>query len=648
MTDLAAILGPEGDLARSFAGYEHRPPQIEMASAVGEVISSEGVLLAEAGTGTGKTLAYLLPAVLSGKRTIISTGTRNLQDQIFFKDLPLLSETLGLRFTASYLKGQENYLCLRRFEEFLGSPLSLDVSEERLHHLCRWKETTLTGDRSELADLPDDDPLWRDITSTLETRLGARCPHHETCFVTRARAAAGRSDLVVVNHHLYFADLASRANGGTGILGDHEVLILDEAHLIEDIATEFFSIVVSSGGLESILRDIRKSLRAGRGSALAGASRLDGVLEHVAVAAGVFFSRLRDRETGRRRLSREDVPSLMEASYHPFDAALEALAAGLDAMPEASESIRNSAERASRLRSDLAEVLSLERKGHVHWVETRRRSVSIGASPIDVSGILREQVFFRVPSVVLTSATLTAGKEFTYLKSRLGLDFPVKELRLDSPFDYPSQAVLFCPRDMPDPRTADAITAVAEQASRLIALTNGGALLLFTSFRVMDAVHPLLKERLDRPVSIQGEKPKHLLLQDLARSGDGVLLATASFWQGVDIPGPALRLVIIDKLPFSPPDDPLLAARCERIREEGAEPFQVHQLPRAALALKQGFGRLIRTRQDRGIVAVLDPRLLRSSYGRFFLSTLPACPVLTDFEAVRDWWTGSITSLRPP
>ena len=625
---------PGGILSESIEGYEHRPQQVEMAEGVNTAMSEEGVLLVEAGTGTGKTLAYLIPAVMSKRRVIISTGTRNLQDQVFFKDIGMLNGKLGMDVNAVYLKGQENYVCLRRLDEYARSPASFEMDAGRLEVLRKWSRTSGTGDRAELVDMADNDPVWRELCSTMDTRLGSKCPFFEECFVTRARQDAAEASIVVVNHHLFFADLSSRLRGGQGILGSFDVVIFDEAHNIEDVSTSFFSITVSSSKVDALARDMSRSLAA---PLLAAADR--NLVEQVKHTSNIFFSRMRQRTTGRHRLEPEDYYSVFEEEHGAFDAALEAAALHMEQVDDASESVKNCAERAASIRADLSQIFSFEKGPYVHWTETRTRSVAVGASPVDISQFMREHVFFKVPGVILTSATMSTAKDFTFLRSRLGLDFDIRELMLDSPFDFKKQAALYVPPDMPDPRHPGTPEALAACIRNLADLTDGGGLVLFTSYRMMDAVFQLLSGEIERPLMVQGEKPKHMLLEDLASSGSGILLATASFWQGVDIPGPALRLVVIDKLPFAPPNDPLVAARCERIKQEGADAFRDYQVPSAALALKQGFGRLIRTRSDRGIVAVLDPRLIKSGYGAYFLKTLPACTMFTDYDNLRKWWT---------
>jgi ATP-dependent DNA helicase DinG len=634
---LERIFAAGGPLAGRLEFFRRRPTQVEMARAVRAVIDGGGVLLAEAGTGTGKTLAYLVPAVLSGLRTVVSTGTRNLQEQIFFKDLGLLEEALGLRIEAACLKGQDNYLCRRRAAAFLASPRALAHPASKVAALVEWSRTTVTGDRMELSAIGDDDSLWTEVCSTRETRLGATCPFGEECFVTAARRAAAEARLIVVNHHLYFADRAVRRAGG-GILPGHEVLILDEAHLVEDVATEFFSTRVSTGRVDRLLDDtvrLRADLPA---EDVAAAAFRERDLEAARALASSLFAALAG-PAGRRSFDPLAAGIAEDPVRLRLDAALDAIEQSLRKFEGQRPEIDRLAERHAELRRDLAVVLDRPAPAHVHWVETKRRTVIAGASPIDVSELIRDEVFFAVPTVVLTSATLSTGGNFSYLRSRLGIDFDAAELSLAAPFDFGVQARLYVPSHLGDPRADGYVALAAREIGELVRLTGGGALILCTSIRNMHEIHAALAGRFDGTLLLQGSAPKSLLLDRFRRDGSAVLVATGSFWQGVDVPGDALRMVVIDKLPFASPGDPVVAARIEDLRSRGGEPFREYQLPQAALALKQGFGRLIRTDGDRGIVAVLDRRLASASYRRVLLDSLPPCPVLGSFEQVVSWWT---------
>jgi ATP-dependent DNA helicase DinG len=638
--DVDAFFHASGPLAACLARYERREPQIAMARAVERVVRETGVLLAEAGTGTGKTLAYLAPAALAEKRTVVSTGTRNLQEQIFFKDLALLGEALGRPVDAALLKGQENYLCLRRLADLLRSPAVLGFPPREIERLVEWSNATATGDRAEVAWLADESPLWREVCSTAETRIGQRCPAFDRCFVTRARLDAQRAALVVVNHHLYFADLATRAKGSGGVLPRHDVVVFDEAHLIEDVATEFFSVKVSSGRVDRMLDDVVKVVAGALRDAEIKA-RHEKLCQRARRAAARFFSGFRHLDPGRTRLDfREAKPAAHEA-YHKLDAALDAVESSLRGLGAADEAVDHAAERCRTARAELGEVLEGRDGGaSVRWVEVKPRSIAVGASPIDVAGPFRDGVLFRIPSAVLTSATLSTGGDFAFLRSRLGIDFDAGELSFPAPFDYGRQARLYVPAHLPDPRDDGFFAAAVEEALALIAITGGGALVLSTSIRGMLALHRGFGGRVPGPLYVQGDAPKSALLAEFVRDPASVLVATTSFWQGVDVAGDALRLVVIDKLPFASPQDPITEARIRRIEETGGSAFSEYQVPQAALALKQGFGRLIRTRYDRGVVAVLDRRLWTKGYGKVLLRSLPPCPTSAGLDGLAAWWRG--------
>jgi ATP-dependent DNA helicase DinG len=639
--EIDAFFDAAGPLAGCLERYERREPQIAMARAVGKVVRETGVLLAEAGTGTGKTLAYLAPAVISEKRVVVSTGTKNLQDQIFFKDLTLLGRALGRPVNAALLKGQENYLCQRRLAELTASPVVLGYAPRDIERLLAWSKSTETGDRAEIDWLGDESPLWREVCSTAETRIGQRCPAFDGCFVTRARLDAQRASMVVVNHHLYFADLATRARGTSGVLPRHDVAVFDEAHLIEDVATEFFSIKVSSGRIDRLLDDVVKTVFAAlRDGELT--ARHEKLAKRARAASARFFSSFRHLDAGRTRLDITDSGEGAKPAYYKLDAALDAVESSLRGLPSRDETIEHAADRCRDVRRDLGEVLEGRDSGSasVRWVEAKPRSIAIGASPIDIAGPFREGVLFRIPSVVLTSATLSTGGDFGFLRTRLGIDFDADELSCQTPFDYGTQARLFVPRHLPDPRDEEFFDHAAAEALRLIEITRGGALVLSTSTRGMQALRRGFEGRVPGPLFVQGDAPKSTLLEQFTLDPTSVLVATTSFWQGVDIAGDALRLVVIDKLPFASPQDPITEARIRRIEEAGGSAFTEYQVPQAALALKQGFGRLIRTRHDRGVVAVLDKRLWTRGYGRVFLGSLPPCPIAWSLEELAAWWRG--------
>jgi ATP-dependent DNA helicase DinG len=614
------ILGQGGPLARTLPGYEERAEQLAMADLVERALDEEAVALVEAGTGTGKTLAYLVPALLSGKKVVVSTGTKTLQEQIVHRDLPFLARHLGRPVSAAMMKGLGNYLCLRRYAEYIASPESERSSASRSLSVLRdFRLSTSSGERSELK-LPEEAPIWADVQSGSDTRIGQRCSHYEACFVTRMRRAAEEAQIVVVNHHLFFADLALRGPHGGSAIPDYDAVIFDEAHQIEPVVTEFFGVRVSSARIESLIRDAERAFRSVR--------MLEELLPRctaVLAAASDFFVSVplaRELESGRKPLPREAFEGACREPLQRFSVELEALAGECKARAHASEAIAQVAKRVMRVRDDLS-VVAQGRDTHVAWSEARGRSTAIGASPIEIGAVLRERLFERGGSAVFTSATLGASGSFAFFKERIGLDFPTLDLSVPSPFDYASQAALYLPKGLPDPRAATFLSEAADEIVKLIEITGGGAFVLCTSLRNMQRLHALCAPRLARAPLIQGMAPKSELLDTFKAREDSVLFASASFWEGVDVPGSALRLVIIDKLPFEVPTDPLVAARCERLDARGDSSFMKYLVPSAALSLKQGFGRLVRTRTDRGIVAVLDCRLTTKGYGRVLLRSLP-------------------------
>lgn len=651
------ILGPGGALARALPGYEHRADQLAMAHAVAAAIEGRRYLVAEAGTGTGKTLAYLVPAALSGKRVVVSTATKALQEQIWWKDLPLLRERCGLAFEAAYLKGRANYLCLQRAAEFARAP-TFAAREEAAYwpRLRAWAEVTETGDRAEL-DLPEQLLTWKDLSATSDTCLGRECQAYEDCFVTRARARAAASQVLLVNHHLFFADLAMRTGrAGVEVLPDHDVVIFDEAHALEEVATEYFGLQVSSWRVEELSRDAQRAV-ADRPDLARMLKELTGELRK---AGERFFDGVGDqlRGGGRprhghhharggapRRGGEEETARapLAEAMLEPLqgerarlDAALEALRDTLvdaDAAP-----LAQIARRAAELRVELQAVTALNEPSRVYFGEARGRGVFLRAAPIDVAGELRERLFATRDTAVFTSATLCAQGSFGFFRRQVGLgdDLPVEERVYPGPFDYPRQAALVVPDGLPEPTDPAFVAAAAAAVEALTEVTGGRAFVLCTSNRNMQALHAA-SAHLPYQRLLQGERPKQRLLEAF-RAEPSVLFATASFWEGVDVPGDALSLVVIDRLPFAPPNDPIMAARLRAAEADGRQGFGELQVPAAALALRQGFGRLIRTATDRGLVAVLDRRILTKGYGRAFLASLPRCPLLRTVEDARAWW----------
>jgi ATP-dependent DNA helicase DinG len=665
------VLGPGSPLSRALPGWEQRDGQLAMAEAVERALEQEHHLFVEAGTGTGKTLAYLVSAILSGRKVVISTATRALQEQIFVSDLPLVAEALGahgIRFRASLMKGLANYVCLRRFEEARAS--GEHSSDPAFARIAAWLQTTETGDRAELADLPEDAEAWRGVASSSETRIGAGCEHFETCFVTRMRREAEQAQIVVVNHHLFLADLALRTGprgAHASVLPAYDAVVFDEAHQIEDVATDFFGVQISSARIEALVRDAERSLASVNALEALKSGPVQATLEGTRDAARAFFASLathgasaapqRGRHVqwrtdaplmslggaGRRVLS--EVRSEVRSAHGQLDLRLGAIEAITEGRRE--ESMQVIARRTAELRGDLRDILAGARPTEdgeladvVRWVDVRPRSVALGASPVDVGPMLRERLFDRVPTVVCTSATLATSNSFHFAKARLGATPGTDELVVPSPFDFSSRAALYVAGDLPDPADPGFDDAAADRIAELVEMTGGGAFVLCTSTRAMKSLHARLESRVDVPLLLQGERPKHALLSRFRSNGHSVLVATMSFWEGVDVPGWALRMVILDKIPFAPPNDPVVAARCARIDREGGSGFAQYSVPSAAMTLKQGFGRLIRTQRDAGIVAILDRRVVRRGYGRLLLASLPPAKRVRDLDELRTFWNG--------
>jgi len=625
-----------------------------MADAVERALEEERHLFVEAGTGTGKTLAYLIPAILSGRKVIVSTATRALQEQIFAKDVPLVAaalQTHGMSFSASLMKGLGNYVCLRRLNEARAS--GTRAHDRALARIVDWVKETETGDRAELADLPEDAEAWRDVRSSSETRIGAGCQHFDECFVTRMRREAEEAQIVIVNHHLFLADLALRTGprgAYASVLPAYDVAIFDEAHALEDIATDFFGMRISSARVDALLRDAERSLAAANALEALTSGPLRSTLEGAREAAKWLFACLaQGRPSGdaRRMLSESDITPAVRSAHDAVDVRLEALQALAQARKE--EAVQLVAHRVRELREDLRSVILSATSGEeeedgelgdrVRWIEIRSRSVALGASPIDVGATLRKRLFDRVSSVVCTSATLATGESFHFAKARLGAPPDARELVFPSPFDFASQSVLYLPEDLPDPTAPGFEEAAADRIADLTGMTDGGAFVLCTSTRAMQSIHDRLCRVVRSPLLLQGERPKHLLLARFRSSGRAVLVATMSFWEGVDVPGWALRLVIIDKIPFAPPNDPIVAARCARLDREGGNGFTQYSVPAAAMTLKQGFGRLIRNQRDSGVVAILDKRIVRRGYGRALLASLPPARRVRSIDDLRARWS---------
>ena len=623
-----------------------------MAAAAARVLEQGGVLLAEAGTGTGKTLAYLVPAILSGRRIIVSTGTKNLQDQIFYKDLPALQDALGIEFRATYMKGRGNYVCLHRFEAARAearAALLPGPHHDDLDRLAEWAAQTATGDRAEVEDLPDDLPIWPDLAATSENCIGSECPRHQDCFVTKMRQRAAESDLVIVNHHLLCADAAVRQSAYGEVIPACEVAVIDEAHQLEDVATQYFGVAVSTYRLDELDRDGRR-LAAGDAPPAAALDESSGdevlaLLNRVRDDARVFFGSLAHAAApGERVRMTPEASAMIAEPGRRLGRGLAELAASLSRLAAPSDSVDLAAlgRRAEEIGRQLAFLLAADDAAFVYFLERRGRGLFLRAAPIDVSGIVRELLLDRMQSTILTSATLTVDASFTYLRGRLGIA-DASELRVASEFDYREQAVLYLPRQMPPPRHPRFAEAVAREVAALLRVTEGRAFVLFTSYANLRDVHARLEPELPYPVLVQGAAPRTVLLREFRATPHAVLLATSSFWQGVDVAGDALSCVVIDKLPFASPADPLTAARMEQIAEDGGNPFADYQVPLAILTLLQGLGRLLRHRSDRGVLALLDARLRTKGYGQRFVDSLPPAPITHDLGRVQRFFNRDAT-----
>ena len=630
--EIEHLLGPQGPLAAALPGFEHRAPQVEMAVAVADAFREGGELLVEAGTGTGKTLAYLIPAVLSGQRVVVSTGTKNLQEQLFYKDLPLLRKALGVPFQASLMKGRSNYLCLSRYDQFAVQPSFRQFAvADHFDTLTRWAPVTKTGDRAEIPGFPEDVEFWGRISAKSETCVGKECRDFERCWVTRLRQQAAESDIIVVNHHLLFADLLVREGSYGEVLPDYDFLVLDEAHQIEDVATQYFGVTVSSLRVEELARDAAAlwERRTPRRRPLEQLRTLRQLAQQ-------FFDAYRDGGDRFRIVPGEEPPGASRL-YDSLREQIGRLSVDLKGIPEPDESTVALARRSAEILFDLERILSNSDPESVSWCEMRERSVVLRCSPINVSEMVSKCLLERKRSVILTSATLSIEGSLDYTRRRLG-SHPREQKVLPSPFDFSRQTVLYVPRDMPVPRHPAFLDKVAEEVLALTRASRGRAFVLFTSFANLHATREHLNTRIQFPLLVQGEAPRGELLDRFRATQGAVLLATSSFWEGVDVAGDQLSCVIIDKLPFAVPGDPLVAARIDWIEAQGGNGFDDYQVPMAILGLKQGLGRLIRSRSDRGVLAVLDSRLLRMGYGRRFLASLPPFPVIHRREGVVEFF----------
>ncbi|PYX08752.1 MAG: helicase [Acidobacteria bacterium] len=634
-------------LSRTHPAYEFRRGQLQMAQAVELALEEKRHLIVEAGTGTGKTLAYLVPVIRSRKRVIISTGTKNLQEQLFYKDIPFIEQALFPngedKLSICYMKGRSNYLCRKKLYDLTDQPVLSGIDEiEHYRAIAAWEKTTQTGDRAELASLPEASALWHKLDARADTCLGQKCSSWERCFITEMHRRAMESDIIIVNHHLFFADLAIKQQAedapDAGILPDVGAVVFDEAHELEDVASSYFGITVSNARVEELCRDVEGSLQRNH---LLSAS-VSGALKSLRERAMFFFALL---PQGEGRFAFENRRDFLEENGEEFIALQQSLGrigSELENLPSKPEETFNFVRRAGELQVQFGFLMESDDRNTVFWIERRRggrdkSNVFLQATPIDVAPILKTCLFDKLECAVLTSATLAVGGSFDYMRRRLGLEH-TRELVLASHFDYENQAIFYVPPDLPDPRTPQFAAKAADRIQRLLEITRGRAFVLFTSYAQMNEIYQRLLGELGFPMLLQGDAPKTALLEEFRLTPNAVLFATSSFWQGVDVQGEQLSCVIIDRLPFAVPSDPVVAARVKSIDAEGGNAFFQYQVPAAVITLKQGFGRLIRSLHDRGLLVLLDNRILKKAYGRVFVESLPNYQRTTELGRVEQFF----------
>jgi ATP-dependent DNA helicase DinG len=620
----------KGLLAATHPNYEFRQGQLDMAEAVAAAIEDKRHLIVEAGTGTGKTLAYLVPSILSGKRVLISTGTKTLQEQLYFKDVPFLESAFGQSISACYMKGRGNYLCRQKVYDADREQVLTGMEENREFQIIReWEKTTETGDKAELRDLPEASSAWGKLDARSEYCTGQKCKQFERCFITEMQRKARASNIIIVNHHLFFADLAMRDQAFGSILPEYGAVVFDEAHEIEDVVGQYFGMSVSNLQVQEVIKDVGAVSRR----KMFATPEIDRSLIQLGECSTYFFS-LFPQEGRQGFPDRSGFLEQHETEYNELILALETVTLRLEMVQNAVEDTLPLVRRAKLIQQGLRYWMETTERTNVYWVERRGRGLYLQATPIDVSKTLATRLFDAVDTVVLTSATLTVAGEFEFAQKRLGLE-NARTLRIESQYDFAQQAVLYVPPHLPDPRQNDFARRAADEIEYVLEASRGRAFVLFTSYQQMRVVYELLRRRLEYPMLMQGEAPRTALIEQFRATPGAVLFGTSSFWQGVDVQGEQLSCVIIDRLPFAVPSDPVIAARSEAIRQDGGNAFYEYQVPQAALALKQGFGRLIRAATDRGVLVLLDNRITKLQYGKVFFDSLPPYRFTSKLEDVR-------------
>jgi ATP-dependent DNA helicase DinG len=634
MTDIAEIFGPQGWLASRIDGYSYRPQQQEMAQAVAEVIQQGGVLICEAGTGTGKTFAYLVPALMSGRKVIISTGTKNLQDQLYHRDLPMVRQSLSSPVSTALLKGRVNYLCIHRLENTLVEEIRLTREQlGQLQEIRRWSTATSSGDISEMSEISEDASIWPVVTSTTDNCLGTECSAYSKCHLVEARKRAQEADVVVINHHLLCADLALKEEGFGELLPSADCFILDEAHQLPEVAGNFFGVTLSGRQLTELTRDCVTEYHREAKDTPEFLERTDH-LKQATLDLRLAFG-LEVRRGAWSDLS--DNPSV-SVHLERLQQALDDLVDALSAIEGRGKGLDSCKERCEQLKQRLQGLLDDDNEDSIRWYETQRQSFRLNRTPLEISNVFRAVMQEHPAAWVFTSATLAVGDSFEHFSSQLGLQ-EAKTHCWDSPFDYPRQAVWYVPQGLPDPADRSFNRTVSDLSLPILKASNGRAFLLYTSHRALQEAAEYLQDKLDYPMLVQGSAPRTELVERFRELGNAVLLGTSSFWEGIDVRGEALSCVIIDKLPFASPGDPVLQARIDALRQRGGNPFMTFQLPQAAIALKQGAGRLIRDESDHGVLVICDPRLLSKPYGKIFIRSLPPMTKTRDLNVVKRFFS---------